>query len=250
LTSNSRSYLNRWTQPDTIVSDPYNPQSNNRYSYVLNNPCNNIDPTGKIICKKDLGLKGPVSEDSFYEKCGNAAWSEHGEASKYELIFDNLREFIKSDIDAKFEPIAGQLTVYGTPVTVPLEYSNIIDATKELYKQNNINLDEVTINGQPNPLDIAVLEEKNSIAETFFSRTQWQPYIIFLTLMGLGTNEDSYMNFEPTYLFYLMKNNKSILQTAKNTYIFQKFGSNPKITSVAWSLWFNPTLPPQVIDLP
>ncbi len=40
------SYLNRWIQPDTIVPDPYNPQSLNRYSYVLNNPLRYTDPTG------------------------------------------------------------------------------------------------------------------------------------------------------------------------------------------------------------
>jgi len=39
-------YLNRWIQPDTIVPDPSNPQSLNRYSYVLNNPVKYTDPTG------------------------------------------------------------------------------------------------------------------------------------------------------------------------------------------------------------
>jgi hypothetical protein len=40
------SYLNRWTQPDTIVPDPLDPQSLNRYSYVLNNPIRYADPSG------------------------------------------------------------------------------------------------------------------------------------------------------------------------------------------------------------
>lgn len=38
--------LGRFIQPDTIVPDMYNPQSLNRYSYVLNNPIRYIDPTG------------------------------------------------------------------------------------------------------------------------------------------------------------------------------------------------------------
>ncbi len=38
--------LGKFTQPDTIVPNPGNPQSWNRYSYVNNNPINNIDPTG------------------------------------------------------------------------------------------------------------------------------------------------------------------------------------------------------------
>jgi hypothetical protein len=46
LTPNSRSYLNHFTQPDSIVPDPYNPQDWNRYSYVRNSPQKYIDPTG------------------------------------------------------------------------------------------------------------------------------------------------------------------------------------------------------------
>jgi RHS repeat-associated protein len=39
-------YLNRWISPDTIVPDPKNPQSLNRYSYTYNNPVKYNDPTG------------------------------------------------------------------------------------------------------------------------------------------------------------------------------------------------------------
>ncbi len=39
-------YLNQWTQPDSIIPQPYNPQSFDRYAYVLNNPINLIDPSG------------------------------------------------------------------------------------------------------------------------------------------------------------------------------------------------------------
>lgn len=38
--------LARFVSPDTIVPEATNPQSLNRYSYVLNAPVNNIDPTG------------------------------------------------------------------------------------------------------------------------------------------------------------------------------------------------------------
>ncbi len=38
--------LARFTQPDTIVPEPGNPQALNRYSYVLNNPLRYTDPTG------------------------------------------------------------------------------------------------------------------------------------------------------------------------------------------------------------
>jgi RHS repeat-associated protein len=38
--------LGRFLAPDSIVPDPANPQSLNRYSYVLNNPLNYTDPSG------------------------------------------------------------------------------------------------------------------------------------------------------------------------------------------------------------
>ncbi len=38
--------LGRFTQPDTIIPNAGNPQSWNRFSYVINNPINRIDPSG------------------------------------------------------------------------------------------------------------------------------------------------------------------------------------------------------------
>ncbi len=38
--------MSRYITPDTIVPDPYNPQSLNRYSYCLNNPLIYTDPSG------------------------------------------------------------------------------------------------------------------------------------------------------------------------------------------------------------
>jgi RHS repeat-associated protein len=42
-------YLNRWTQPDTIIPDIYNPIDLDRYAYVRNNPILNNDPSGHMI---------------------------------------------------------------------------------------------------------------------------------------------------------------------------------------------------------
>ncbi len=40
------SHIRRFTQPDDIVEDVYNPQMLNRYTYVNNNPLRYTDPTG------------------------------------------------------------------------------------------------------------------------------------------------------------------------------------------------------------
>lgn len=51
---NARYYdsaIGRFTQPDTIVPNQYNPQSLNRYAYVQNNPVRYTDPTGHRLCE-------------------------------------------------------------------------------------------------------------------------------------------------------------------------------------------------------
>jgi RHS repeat-associated protein len=41
-------YLNHFTQPDSIVPDPYHPQDWDRYSYARNNPLKYTDPSGHV----------------------------------------------------------------------------------------------------------------------------------------------------------------------------------------------------------
>jgi RHS repeat-associated protein len=50
--------LGRFLQPDSLVPEPANPQSLNRYAYALNNPTNLIDPTGQFQFSFDLGFFG------------------------------------------------------------------------------------------------------------------------------------------------------------------------------------------------
>lgn len=47
--------LGRWIAPDTIVPEPSNPQSLNRYSYVLGNPLKYRDPTGRAEVQEESG---------------------------------------------------------------------------------------------------------------------------------------------------------------------------------------------------
>jgi RHS repeat-associated protein len=54
--------MGRFITPDTIVPDPYNPQSLNRYAYCLNNPLRYTDPSGHVTYDDD-GYPIPGTED-------------------------------------------------------------------------------------------------------------------------------------------------------------------------------------------
>jgi RHS repeat-associated protein len=50
--------LGRFLQPDSIVPEPFNPQSLNRYSYVMNDPVNRVDPTGQLKIGSESASSG------------------------------------------------------------------------------------------------------------------------------------------------------------------------------------------------
>ncbi|MEK6862516.1 MAG: RHS repeat-associated core domain-containing protein, partial [Nanoarchaeota archaeon] len=68
-------YLSKFTQPDTVIQDVYNPQNLNRYSYVLNNPYKYNDPSGNYFeTVLDIGfvvwdvvdiVKNPLNTDNW-----------------------------------------------------------------------------------------------------------------------------------------------------------------------------------------
>ena len=63
---NARLYdpkIGRFISADTIIPNPYNGQSFNRYSYVLNNPIRYTDPTGH----REVGLSTDGDPDQKYE---------------------------------------------------------------------------------------------------------------------------------------------------------------------------------------
>jgi RHS repeat-associated protein len=58
--------LGRFIQPDTIVPDPGDPQSLNRYTYGLNNPVKFTDPTGHIAIEAGDPTRGYHPETGDY----------------------------------------------------------------------------------------------------------------------------------------------------------------------------------------
>ena len=86
--------LGRWISPDTIVPDPANPQSLNRYSYVLGNVMQYVDPNGHIACLSDdcRWAEDPVTRDVM--------WRGPGELP---LPIENLDELEDRLLDAMYQ---------------------------------------------------------------------------------------------------------------------------------------------------
>ena len=83
-------YLNRWTSPDSIIPDPYDPLSWDRYSYVRNNPVRYIDPYGhRPTCSSSEECKTVLGDYVF------DGWSYDRQAAKYGLKFTG--DWSKSD---------------------------------------------------------------------------------------------------------------------------------------------------------
>jgi len=83
------SALSRWTQPDSIVPDPYNPMDWDKFTYARNNPVNNIDPTGHMVVSdtRENGCSGfgpACIMDMYYAESGDS-----------EGLHDSLEAFIR-----------------------------------------------------------------------------------------------------------------------------------------------------------
>ncbi len=67
---NARYYdteIGRFISPDTIIPNPANPQSLNRYSYCLNNPLKYVDPSGYtvVFSSGEAGVSVQQLDDDF-----------------------------------------------------------------------------------------------------------------------------------------------------------------------------------------
>ena len=82
-------YLNHFTQPDSIIPDLTNPQALNRYSYVFNNPINYIDPSGHDPWWLQDGNNNQEEVAEYYEDGGGGSnnWK-----------FNQLIDFVENEI--------------------------------------------------------------------------------------------------------------------------------------------------------
>jgi RHS repeat-associated protein len=82
-------YINHFLSPDSIVPDQTNPQSWNRYSYVINNPLRYTDPTGHMMDQGDMG-GGAGCSDPKYCRGGKPKPSEELVKMRYQKKRETL----------------------------------------------------------------------------------------------------------------------------------------------------------------
>jgi RHS repeat-associated protein len=70
--------LVRFTQPDSVVPEPDDPQSWNRYSYTRNNPVNRIDPTGHADISAAADLADAYDDFADRVNAATQAYLESG----------------------------------------------------------------------------------------------------------------------------------------------------------------------------
>ena len=161
--------LGRFTQPDTLIPDPANPQSFNRYSYGYNDPINSIDPTGHWSLKGNgflidgvcVGRNCRVSRTHHdpgsvntktADELGMRVRSENNTSRKTppinptipelppdgyisELMFDEIHEAHELEKES-FDPIAQYVDYVVLPIFEFLgTYEEAINFGKPIYRQ-------------------------------------------------------------------------------------------------------------------
>ena len=95
-----------FTQADTIIPNPANSQTSNRYAYVNNNPVKYLDPSGHWVCEGDncttSGGGGDINEEDYIKLIkDNFDWEIEGlnwSLNELEIIWQAGHD-IKSYVD-------------------------------------------------------------------------------------------------------------------------------------------------------
>jgi RHS repeat-associated protein len=109
--------LGRWLSPDRMGGDITNPQSLNRYAYVLNNPCSLTDP---------LGLQSPCSFNIAVVDIANGLSDSQVSALQDELTWI----LNQAGVGAQFvQPGSAEYTITVSPYSPPAFSSSVVGFT-------------------------------------------------------------------------------------------------------------------------
>ncbi len=133
--------LGRWISPDSIVPDPTNPQSLNRYCYVIGNPLNRVDPSGH----QDLPSVVQQAIDYFtglgWELVGNAR-----EINPYwngpDLVFfvtdkGEVVQVLATELDVGNNVTRGTLGTSPVSGTIGGSMERLANSTRRFYDSSN-----------------------------------------------------------------------------------------------------------------
>jgi RHS repeat-associated protein len=101
-------FIGRFITPDTIVPEPYNPQSLNRYSYCLNNPLIYTDPSGHEETEYELEEIVVIGERLYwFEGMGFYGWVTLDE------LFSFMSLYSTSEINPYEYPLLQEVSIGG-----------------------------------------------------------------------------------------------------------------------------------------
>ncbi|MCL4266743.1 MAG: RHS repeat-associated core domain-containing protein [Anaerolineae bacterium] len=137
---NARYYvpgLGRFASADTIVPNPADPQSYNRYSYVRNSPLNFTDPSGHSECDMDLNCDNPLPPERqpedpivLFGGVDGETWTEEEMAVIRSGAWDLARALYEAGGGLFSSPREAFMAVYGGQVTFyKIGYDGCTDGT-------------------------------------------------------------------------------------------------------------------------
>jgi len=211
--------LGRFTQPDSIIPEPGNPQAWDRFAYGLNNPVKYIDPSGHRTCTAEEA--GTGNETCDQNIVNDTNWTIH------RVLLDTFRA--SNPQEAKFDlPSSDPIT--NTWVWV----INLLGVVGDFLPASTNNASNVYMyltysefqNGSIDDFSLSVVnysDQNVNLASVIFSSERWSKDVGPLTTSCVECGDFSVMSNISNYLAVVPGNSKA--DVSLSTY-----PSNPSVS--------------------